>query len=81
MSDNIFQQNLMISISQPAKTYFLGDSNVGMETTAQEDFCKLYSLTSLINKSIYYKNRMISLYIYLILTDSLKYFQNSDMFI
>lgn len=65
----------MISIPQPAKTYFLGDSNVGMEN------CKLYSLTSLINKSIYYKNRMISLYIYLILTDSLKYFQNSDMFI
>ena len=51
-----------------------------METIALKGICNLYSLISMINKPTCYTNPMNRSRIDLILTNSSKYFQNSNVF-
>ena len=50
-----------------------------MEHSALKDFCKFYSLTSLINGHTYWKNPSKPISIDLILTTRPKFFQNNHV--
>ena len=60
--------------------FCLDDFNAHIETIRLRHFCKWYSLTTLMNKPICYKNPMYPSWIDLILANSTKHFQNSNVF-
>ena len=56
---------------------FLGEFNVGVDDTSVKNFCRSYSLTSMVNKPTCYKNPDRPSYIDLLLTNRPRSFQNS----
>ena len=56
---------------------FLGDFNAGLKDASIKNFCLAYSLTCMINKPTYYKNREKLFCIDLILINCPRSFQNS----
>ena len=66
-------------IPQLMSFIFLGDFNAGMEHYASKDFCNFYFLTSLINKSTYWKNPTKPTCTDVVLTNSPKFFQKTNV--
>ena len=67
-------KNMDLYSSTYEKIFFLGDFNASVEHSALKDFCNLYSLTRLINRSTCWKNPSKNM----ILTNRPKHFQNSN---
>ena len=57
----------------------MGDFNAALDNAVLKDFFNLYNLTNLINKATCYKNPNNPSCIDLLLTNFLKYFQNSSV--
>ena len=72
-------KNMDLHSSTYENFIFFGDFNASMEYSALKDFCNLYFLTSLINRSTCWKNPSKPTCIDLILTNRPKFFQNINV--